>query len=199
MGSLKQAQSYNPGAVDVTSREAALDPNVSTPSSAQAGIDAVRSGSAAATTPGFTGSEEQASQEEQAEYERASDAITAVIYREDETANAVADMLQPKDKIGSTVQATLMILKQVDDQIDMDEAVIPQVMSDIADMLMDIGEQTKDMIYSDKEAQAVLGASWEGVMDLYGVDEEAYQTATAGMDDGAVAQADQQYKEFLGG
>jgi hypothetical protein len=190
-------QNQNPGAVDVTSKEGAVDPNVQgAPATPSNGVAAARA--AADDTPNADAPEEQASPEEQKEYERAMDAVSTVLYKNQGTSEAIADMLQPEDKISSVVQATMLTLHQIDAQLDLDETVIPQVMSDIADMVMDMGEQVKGMTFSDKEAQAVLGATWEATMQMYGVDEDAYHNFTSGLDDKKLSGYEQKYKEFLG-
>lgn len=194
MGMLTQNE--NPGAVDVTSKEGALDPNVQgAPATPSNGVAAARA--AADNTPSADSPEEQASPEEQKEYERAMEAVTTVLYKTQGTSEAVNDMLQPQDKIGSVVQATMMVLHQIDQQLDLDESVIPQVMSDIADLVMDMGEQTKQMTFSDKEAQAVLGSCWEATMDMYGVDEDGYNNMTKDLSDKQITGYEQQYQDML--
>lgn len=194
MGMLTQNE--NPGAVDVTSREAATDPNVQgAPATPANGVAAARA--AADDTPSADSQDEQASPEEQAEYERAMEAVTTVLYKNQGTSESINDMLQPQDKIGSVVQATIMTLHQIDKQLDLDESVIPQVMSDIADLVMDMGEQTKGMTFSEKEAQAVLGSVWEATMDMYGVDEDAYHNLTSGLSDKQIGGYEKQYQDML--
>jgi len=194
MGMLQQAE--NPGAVDVTSREAAVDPNVQgAPATPANGVAVARE--SADKTPSADAPEEQATPEEQAEYEKAIDAVTTVLYKNQGTSEAINDMLQPQDKISSVVQATVLTLHQIDAQLDLDGSVIPQVTQDIADMVMDMGEKTKGMTFSDKEAQAVLGSCWEAVMQIYGTDEDAYHNFTQGLDDKKISGYEQQYQNML--
>jgi len=191
-------QNENPGAVDVTSREAATDPNVQgAPATPANGVAAARA--AADDTPSADAGEEQASPEEQAEYDRAMEAVSTVLYKNQGTSEAINDMLQPQDKISSVVQATMMTLHQIDSQLDLDESVIPQVMSDIADLVMDMGEQTKEMTFSEKEAQAVLGSCWEATMEMYGVDEDGYNNMTKDLSDKQISGYEQQYQDMLKG
>lgn len=191
------AAQQDPGKVDVTSPEAAANPGVmGAPVTPEAAF--LEAQGATDDTPSAAAGEDEATPEEQAEYEQAMKAVQVVLYDNDRTSEAIADMLQPEDKIGSVVQATLLTLNQIDSQLDMDEAVIPQVMSELADRIMDMGEQAKGMEFSEQEAQAVLGSVWEGVMEMYGVDEEEYNNFTSNMSTDEVASQEQTYKQFLG-
>jgi hypothetical protein len=144
--------------------------------------------------------QEPASEEEQAEYERALDALSRVIYEDDNTSKAVVDGLQPEDKVGSVANLALILVQQLDDKIDMDEAVIPQMTLEIVDRLVDLGEQTKQMQFSDEDVQNALGAAWEGVMNAYGLGEaQDFEEITQGMGDEELQAQTSAYKQFLGG
>jgi hypothetical protein len=142
--------------------------------------------------------DEEASPEEQQEYERALGAVNRVMYGDPNTSRSIADQLRPEDKIGSTVKASILLIKQLDEKIDMDEVVIPQITQEVADRMIDMGEQVKGMEFSEQDAQAVLGATWEGVMEVFGIDPETYEEFTQGMSEQDIQGYSQQYKQFLG-
>ncbi len=201
MGALaaqQQAQPAGPNAqIDTTSAEAVADPNVSgTAASTQGGVNAARQ--AADTTASANADESEATPEEQKSYEQAMEAVKTVLYENDSTSDSISRMLQPEQKIDSTVQASLLALSEIDKQLDLDEGVIAQVAMDITDMVIDLGEQGKGIQYSEQESQAVWGSVWEGVMEMYGVDEGEYADFTEGMSDEDVAGQEKQYKQFLG-
>lgn len=175
----------------------AADPRVGGgPATTQGGVNAARQ--AADATPSGSAGDEEATPEEQQEYERAMSAVQTTLYENDETADSIERMLQPEQKVDSTVQAALITLSEVDKQLNLDEGVIAQVAMDITDMIIDLGQEGKGIQYSDQEAQAVWGAVWEGVMEMYGVDEEEFESFTKDMSDEEVSGYDQQYKQFLG-
>lgn len=200
MGALETAQAQapvDPAQVDTTSAAAVADPNVSgTAASAQGGVNAARQ--SADVTPGAGGDDTEASPEEQASYGKAMQAAQRVLYENDKTSDAISGMIQPDDKINSTVQASLMTISEIDKKMDLDEGVIAQVSMDVTDMIIDLGEEGRGIPYSEEESKAVWGSVWEGVMNLYGVDEEEYASYTEGMSDQDVAAQEQQYKQDLG-
>lgn len=141
---------------------------------------------------------EEATPEEQKAYEDAMSALHKVMYTNQGTSEAIADMLQPEDKIGSTVKAGVMVIQQLDQKIDMDENIIAEMTAETADRLMEMGERAKGMQFTDQEAQAVAGATWEGVMQMFGVDEEQYNSFMSGMAPEEIDKQKKTYESFLG-
>lgn len=183
--------------VDTTSAEASADPNVpGAPASVQGGVNEARA--AADATSGAGAGDESASPEEQQSYEQAMSALQQVVYENDTTADAIAEMVQESNKIDSTVQAVLVTLSELDKKLDMDEGIIAQIAMELTDMVMDVATEGKGIQYTEQEAQAVWGSVWEGVMEMYGVDEEEYTSFTEGMSDDDIAGQEQTYKGFLG-
>lgn len=194
MGMLGQAEQ---GAVDTTSAEAEADPNVfGTAASVQGGVNVARQ--ASDTTPSANADEEEATPEEQKSYEEAMGVAQQVLYENDDTSAAIAQMIQPNSKIESTVRATLLALSKIDKKVDLDEGAVAQFSMDLTDMIVDLAEEGKGMAFSEGEAQAVWGSVWEGVMEMYGVDEEEYSSFTDSMSDEEIEGQNQQYKQFLG-
>lgn len=186
------------GAQDVTATGGSADPNLGQlPPDAARGMGLARE--SVNRNGGAAGEDSEASPEEQAEYERVLGALNEVLYKNEGTSQAIVDQLQPQDKIGSTVKAGVLLIKQLDEQVDIDEVVLAQVTQDVADRMIDLGEQVKDMQFSEQETQAVLGATWEGVMEIFGVDAEAYEELTQGMSEQDVQGYEKQYKGFVGG
>lgn len=151
--------------------------------------------------PSLGGSMEQATAAEQKDYERAMRALTKILYLDDKTSSDIADMLTPEDKIGSIVKASILLVSQLDDKIDMTETIIPQITLEVVARVSEMGEaQYEDeMMLTEKEAQAALGATWEGIMEIYGVDAEGVQAAEAGIDDSTKAALKQQWEGALNG
>lgn len=190
------AQAQDPGKVDTTSQEALDNPDIQGPQSLNSAVTVARE--AAGRMEGPLSEEEEASPEEQEAYERATEALYQVLYSNEGTSRAIVDMLQPEEKIGSVVKAALMTVTELDKKIDMDENVIPQIAMDTADMLIELGERAKGMEFSEQEAQAVAGATWEGVLNAYGIDESAVEEISQGMSPEEIAAQESNYKQFLG-
>ena len=201
MGALQQQQqdiNAEQSKMDTASAAASADPNVTgAPATVQGGVNIARE-QTDETPSGGKGPDEEATPEEQKSYEKAMKAIQTVIYDNEESAGSIAEMLQPTQKIDSTVQAVLTTLSEVDKQIDMDEGVVVQVSMDLTDRIMDIGTEGKGIEYSDNEAKAVWKSVWEGVMNMYGIDEDEYASFTKGMSDADIKGQEQQYKQITG-
>lgn len=185
------------GKIDVTSPEAATNPDViGSPASAQAGAATARD--TVNRQDGAKAGDQEATPEEQAEYERAVTALHTVLYENEGTSQGIVDMLQPEDKVGSTAKAAILVIQQLDEKLDMGETVIPEITLDVADRIIELAERGKGMEFSEKETQAVVGATWEGVMELFGVDESSYEELTQGMSDEEISGYEKEYKGYLG-
>jgi hypothetical protein len=200
---MKKAASSKPvdpavGQIDSTSPEARADPNIVTGNAASATEGVIQAREAKNAGPSLAGEDEEATPEEQAEYDRALDGLHQILYEDPERSQAIADTLQPQDKIGSVTRTAIMLIKQLDEGIDLDENVVAEITVDTADRLMEIGEASKGMTFSEKEAQAVAGATWEGVMALFGVDQDSVTEMTAGMTPEQLKGYEQQHKQFVG-
>lgn len=155
----------------------------------------VRPGEASVAGNNF---EQDATPEEQAEHDRAIQALSIVLYKDERTSNAVVQQLSPKDKIGSVAKAAMMTVSQLDEQFDFDEVVIPELTLETVDRIVELYETVHGDEFSEKEAQAAVGAAWEGVMNAYGIEEADYAELTAGMSDEEFGQHEANYKQFLG-
>lgn len=143
--------------------------------------------------------EEQATPEEQKEYERAMNALVKVLYSNDKTADAVVDQVQIEDRVGSTSKALILLIQQLDEKIDMDESVVAQITQEATARLMELVETRHGIQYGDRETQVIMGAVWEGVQEMFGVDEAGIQGLVSGMSEQGLAQLKQQHEGFLNG
>jgi hypothetical protein len=197
MGALQNASGVDLATADTTSAEVSNNPQIDAgPATTQGGVNASRQ-AADSTTPAGA-AEEEASPEEQEAYDQAMTAAETVLYENDQTSEALSDLLRPEQKVDGAVQASLMAITQIDQKIDMPEEIIAQVSMDITDMIIDLAEEGRGMQFSEKEAQAVWGSVWEGVMETYGVDEDEYNSFTGGMSDEDISAQEQAHKGFLG-
>lgn len=144
------------------------------------------------------GADEEATKEEQAEYERATEALQQVMYDDERASAAIAQQLRPEERVGSIAKASMLLIKQLDDRLDFDEVIIPQFTQDVVDRVIDFYENVHGEEISEGDAQKALGATWEGVMEMFGVDEDTYAEFTQGMGEEDFKAQEQQYKQFLG-
>jgi hypothetical protein len=143
--------------------------------------------------------EEQASPGEQAEYERAMKALAMVLYQNDKLANAMVDQIIPDDKVGSTTKASLLLIQQLDEKLQMDEVVIPQMSVEVVERLSELAEARHNMQYGDRELQVIMGSVWEGVQTMFGMEEQEAQALIAGIGGEGVADLAQQHEAFYNG
>ncbi len=118
---------------------------------------------------------EDATESEEKEYQRVHDAMVKVMYEQDSIADAVMKQLDPNDKISTTTKAATLLVQQLDEKLDMDEVVIPQITQDAVEMVSELAESRYGLTYSEQDMTAALGATWEGVMAIFGVDEREYE------------------------
>ncbi len=143
--------------------------------------------------------EEQATPGQQAEYERAMKALAAVLYQNDKMAAAMVDQIVPEDKIGSTTKASLMLIQQMDEKLQMDESVVAQFSVEVVERLSELAEARHNMQYGDRELQVIMGAVWEGVQAMFGMEPQDAEALIAGIGGEGVADLKQQHEAFYNG
>lgn len=124
--------------------------------------------------PTATVGEEEPTAAETREYERVAGAMQRALYEEDTIADAVMKQLDPNDKISTATKASALLIQQIDEKLDMDEIVIPQITQDAVAMVTELAENRFGIQFSEQDEQAVLGSTWEGVMAMFGVNERDY-------------------------
>lgn len=140
---------------------------------------------------------EEATPEEQAEYERAMAGLYDALYKNQKSSQAVLDMVQPSDKIGSTAKAVVLLVQQLDKKLQLDEVVIPQIAQDAAERVVELAEKGKDMEFSEEELQNLIGAVMEGVMQVFGVSPQDAQDFMSSMPQEETAKVKQEYDQMI--
>lgn len=175
------------------------DPAAAGPSGMQ-GSEAQQIAPDAKAVPGTpVGPEEDASPEEQQEYQRAMQALSQILYANDKTANAIVDQIDPQDKIGSTSKVNMLLIQQLDQKINMDESIVAQMTQEVTERVMELAEARHDIKYSEREAQVILGATWEGVAQMFGANAESVQGLAEELGPDNLANLKQQHEGFLNG
>ena len=122
----------------------------------------------------------QASEDEQREYKRAIAALSKVLYSNNKTNASILQALAStkQDKIDPLAKTGILLIKQLDDKLDFDEAIVAQFTQDTVERLIELAEARHGVEYSPVEYQQALGTTWEGVMAAFGVSEQHYKEFT---------------------
>jgi len=142
--------------------------------------------------------DEEATPDEQAEYERAVSALGKVLYENEKTSDAIARQLDPGEKVGGVAKASMLVLTQIDNKLDLDEVVIPEFAQEVVDRVIDLYENIHGDEFNEQETTAAMGATWEGLMEAYGIDEADYAELTAGMTEQDIKGYKEQYRGMVG-
>jgi hypothetical protein len=110
----------------------------------------------------------------QDEYERANAALMKALYSMpgDGASKAVLSALDPQGpgKIRGPVHISLLLLTQLHKQLgDFPPQLVLPFLKDVVAHVMDLGEQVKQIQYSDQEGVAILGSAYEGALRIFGV------------------------------
>jgi hypothetical protein len=143
--------------------------------------------------------EVEATPGQQAEYERAMKALAQVLYQNDKMASAMVDQIVPDDKISSTTKASLMLIQQMDEKLQMDESVVAQFSVEVVERLTELAEARHNMEYGDRELQVIMGAVWEGVQAMFGMEQQDAEALIAGIGGEGIADLKQQHEAFYNG
>jgi hypothetical protein len=166
----------------------------------QRGIDQVDPGAAAVEghmPPGMN--EEQATPEEQAEYERAMRALAQVLYANDNVANSIVDQIQVEDRVGSTTKVSILLIQQLDKKLQMDESIVAQMSQEVVERIMELAEARHNFEYGDREGQVIMGSVWEGVQQMFGMERGDAEALMAGIGGEGIADLKQQHEAFYNG
>lgn len=166
----------------------------------QAGVEQVDPGAAAVEghmPPGMA--EEQATPEEQAEYERAMRAISQVLYQNDDVANSIVDQIQVEDRVGSTAKVSILLIQQLDKKLQMDETIVAEISQEVTGRIMELAEARHQFEYGEREEQVIMGSVWEGVQQMFGMEKPDAEALMAGIGGEGIADLKQQHEAFYNG
>ena len=142
---------------------------------------------------------QKATAEEQKAYESAMQVLASVLYGQDKIANAIVDQINPEDKVSSTAKVVMLLIQQLDQKIQLDEAVVPEFTQETTGRVMELAEARHGFKYGGREQQVILGAVWEGVHQMFGVQPEEAQGMMQSIGGDKLAQLKQQHEGFLNG
>jgi hypothetical protein len=142
---------------------------------------------------------ENATPEEQKEYERSMNAMAQVLYGNEKTSNAIVDQVDPNDKVSSTAKVSMLFMQQLDEKISMDESVVSQMTEETVTRIMELAENRHQLHYDESEAQVILSTTWEGISQLFGMDEAGHNELVNSVGADRLPQLKEQYEAALNG
>ena len=142
---------------------------------------------------------EDATPEEQKEYERSMNAMAQVLYGNEKTSNAIVDQVDPNDKVSSTAKVSMLFMQQLDEKISMDESVVSQMTEETVTRIMELAENRHQLQYDESEAQVILSTTWEGISQLFGMDEAGHSELVNNVGSERLPQLKEQYEAALNG
>jgi hypothetical protein len=144
--------------------------------------------------------EKAASNESQKEYENAMQAMSTVIYDNDDTFKNLMGMIQNDDPVAGLIKAASTVVTEVDKQVDIPEGVIPALPAQAFDMLHELAVQQGAMEeLSDQQVKTGTSAAQQMVMQAYGMDTEDFNMLTQGLTEKDVGTLQGIYKEATEG
>jgi hypothetical protein len=142
---------------------------------------------------------EEPTEREQKEYTKAERALATVLYSNEEVSNSILGQIDPNDKIGSVAKASVLLMKTLDEKLDMDDSIIQQMTMETVDRVIELTEKRHGLNFEENEVQATLGAAWEGVMYSFGVDPSDVQDLSQRFNDDELGQLQNAQTQFLAG
>jgi hypothetical protein len=136
--------------------------------------------------PGGSGSESDLTQIPMSpglkdEYEKANDMLMQLLYKsgDDKLAMGILQGLMPQGpaKIKNAAMVSLHVLVQIHKKMQLPAQLILPFAKDVAMHVMDLGQQVKQIEWSDQEATAVLGTVLESALRVFGVSKAQLQKA----------------------
>jgi hypothetical protein len=133
----------------------------------------------------------------QKEFNRAVMALHTVLYSSTKISALAVKMVQPAQIVDSTSKCCILIVNQLDRKLRLDPQVIPQFTMAVVDEVMDMIQKVKQINYTPPQQKAILGATFEGVMKMFGVKPQEAQQFLQSLSDPQKTAARQQYVSDL--
>lgn len=144
--------------------------------------------------------QQDAAPEEQQEYERAMRALAQVLYSNDKTANSIVDQIDAQgDKVGSTAKVSMLLIKSLDQKVNLNENVVSAVTQETVERIMELSEARHGIQYQPDEAEKILGATWEGIQAMFGGDPQQFAAFSQGLDGSKMGALQQEHEARLNG
>ncbi len=129
-----------------------------------------------ATAP-VEGEDTNLTPEEQSDYDAAMTMIGEILYNNDESSQAVLDLMKDEDPVAGVADAAMFLISQIEQtyQGNFPEQLILPVTDEATDMLLELGETAELFKVDEKMAIAVKSAAAEELVAEYGADPAAVE------------------------
>lgn len=125
---------------------------------------------------------ENATPEEQKEYENVLRAVSVVLYDDDKTHNSMMQMLQASgEPTEGIAKAAVTLITQVDKQVQIPEVVLLDLAGDVFDMLNELGNKAQIFNLTPEQEKVGLAATQETLLRSYGLSEEDLTNLAQGL------------------
>lgn len=136
--------------------------------------------------------------QDQQMYDQAVRTLYAIIYKDPKVTQNLIAMVQPRPHtVDSIAKASAILVQQVDKKINLDPIILPQLTMDAVDQLIDITERVKGVQISDGDAKAALGATFEIVAHMNGIDPNVAKQMLQAVSPQLQQRAQQMYSQTL--
>lgn len=128
-------------------------------------------------------------------------AVGKALYEDNEMSDKLLAMIDEKEKVGSTAQAAIMVVTEMDKQMDVAEPAIASIAVFAADRIMELAEADarQGVKYSDMEAKQVMMTTMEGILMAYGVTPERQAEASSDLSEAERGEHQATYEDTLNG
>ena len=109
------------------------------------------------------------------------------------------NQIDPNDKVSSTTKAGVMLVQELDKKLQMDQGIIAEITKEASTRIMELAEARHSMEYGGREAQVIVGATWEGVQEIFGTNPEEGQEFMQSYSPEELDQLRQQHEGFVNG
>ena len=140
---------------------------------------------------------QEASSQEQQEYERAMRAVVRVLYGNDETARGIVDQIDPNDVVSSTSKVGMLFVKELDRKINMHESVVAEITQEAVTRIAELAEARHGVTYKQQDMEKIIGATWEGVQSMFGGDPEQFTQSVRSMPQETLQAIKTQHEQIL--
>lgn len=145
---------------------------------------------AAAPTEATGEEESNTTTEEQETYDSAMKMVGELVYNNDESHQAIMDLMTPDDPGNSIAEATIFVLSKIEEAFQgnyPEELIIPTA-DEISDLLLELADESGDIEITEQIAGEVKTQVIEQLAEEYGADPADLQEALGDVTEGDVAE-----------
>lgn len=133
------------------------------------------------------------------EVQRGMDGIKTALYKDRKVSDSFLAMIKPDKKVDSMVRASILLVTELDKKLDLDEEVLAAMTLMAAGELMELAEAGLDMTFSEQEQKQIVGAAFEGILQVYDADPQAAADFVGEVGPEAEAQGVADYQAMMEG